>query len=132
MTKQEFTERTKVEVSNEEFEMIHEFYMSVECDKIEFCKMWVKMNPCRVSAAKAEGKRMQREQSYKQTLTNWFNKYRGTQFFYDNYNTNIAFVKLPSNFVEAISFAGIRLEDYTTFSDMHFRVGQYLGIYRNL
>jgi hypothetical protein len=132
MTQQEFTNRTQVEVSNSEFEMINEFYMSCECDKDEFCKMWVKMNPNRVKAAKDERKKNQRAQSYRQTLTNWFNKYRGTQYFYDNYNTNIAFTKISTNFVQALSFAGIRIEDYTTFSDIHFRVGQYLGIYRNL
>ena len=33
MTQQEFTQRTQVEVSNSEFEMINEFYMNCECDK---------------------------------------------------------------------------------------------------
>lgn len=132
MTQQEFFERTKVEVNNAEFETINYFYLSVECDKDEFCKMWCKMNPERVKNAKVERMAKQREESYKDALSRWFNKYRGTQFYFDNYHTNIAYIKLSTYLVRALSFAGIRIESGSSFSDIHFRVGQYLGIYRNL
>ena len=56
MTQQEFTNRTNVEVSYNEFNAIHEVYMSSDLDKDEFCKMWVKMNKTRVAKAQAEQK----------------------------------------------------------------------------
>lgn len=51
MTQQEFTQRTNIEVSYNEFEAINEVYMNSEVDKDEFCKMWVKMNKTRVANA---------------------------------------------------------------------------------
>lgn len=54
MTTQEFTTRTGVTVTPKEFDAIHEVYANSEIDKDEFCKMWCKMNPARVAAAKAE------------------------------------------------------------------------------
>lgn len=56
MTKQEFTNRTNVEVTAAEFDIINAMYMSCECDKDEFCKMWVYMNPNRVAKAVKEQK----------------------------------------------------------------------------
>lgn len=52
MTQREFTQRTLVEVSAEEFNAIHVVYMSCDLDKDEFCKVWCKMNKTRVQAAK--------------------------------------------------------------------------------
>ena len=130
MTKQEFTQRVKVEVSNSEFEMINEFYMNCECDKDEFCKMWVKMNPNRVKDAKVERMIQKKEQAYKNALQNWFDKWAGTQKFYDNYHTHIAYTKLSVFEVQAMSFAGIKLDG--SLSDIHFKVGQYIGYYRSL
>lgn len=131
MTQQEFFNRTGVEVSNDEFWALHETYCFSELDQDEFCKMWCKMNPMRVKKAKVERKAKQREESYKDALSRWFQKYRGTKFFYDNYHTNIAYIKLSTSLVRALSFAGIRIESGSSFSDVHFKVGQYLGIYRN-
>jgi hypothetical protein len=74
MTKQEFTNRTQVEVSNEEFEMINEFYMSVECDKDEFCKMWCKMNPNRVKEAKTEKRIQERNKAFRDALHKFYHK----------------------------------------------------------
>ena len=65
MTKQEFFERTGVEVSDNEFWALHETYCFSELDKDEFCKMWCKMNARRVKNAKAERMIQQREQSYR-------------------------------------------------------------------
>ena len=54
MLQSEFTERTKVQVSSEEFEAINEVYMHCDLDKDSFCSLWCKMNRSRVEAAKAE------------------------------------------------------------------------------
>ena len=62
MLQSEFTERTKVQVSDEEFEAINEVYMNSDLNKDDFCSMWCKMNRSRVDAAKAmiqEQKRME-------------------------------------------------------------------------
>ena len=132
MTQQEFFNRTGVEVSNDEFWAINEVYNNSEVDKDEFCKLWCKMNPARVQNAKNERKNQQREASNNEILRKWFDKYNGTQYFYDNYHLNIIYTKLSTSFVKAVSFAGIRIKSDTTFSDLHFMVGQHLGIYRNL
>ena len=42
MTQQEFTSRTLVEVSNEEFWAINQVYNNSDLDKDEFCKMWAR------------------------------------------------------------------------------------------
>lgn len=60
MTTREFTERTMVEVTAEEFNAIHTVYMNSDLDKDEFCKVWCKMNRTRVQAAK-EAKKAQQE-----------------------------------------------------------------------
>ena len=52
MTQREFTQRTMVEVSAEEFNAINIVYMNSDLDKDEFCKVWCKMNKTRVQAAK--------------------------------------------------------------------------------
>ena len=61
MTKQEFTQRVKVEVSDIEYNAIEMVYMHSDVDKDEFCKMWVKMNKTRVEKAKAEAKAQEEE-----------------------------------------------------------------------
>jgi hypothetical protein len=131
MTKQEFTNRTQVEVSNSEFDMINEFYMNCECDKDEFCKMWCKMNPERVKNAKVERMIQKKEAAYKDALYNWFNKWDKTQKFFDNYHTSIAYIKMSTFEIQALSYAGILFHENISLSDIHFKVGQYLGIYRS-
>ena len=54
MLQLEFTERTKVQVSDEEFEAINEVYMNSDLDKDSFCVLWCKMNRSRVDAAKVK------------------------------------------------------------------------------
>lgn len=130
MTKKEFTTRTQVEVSNYEFDVINEFYMNCECDKDEFCKMWCKMNKSRVQNAKVERMIQQKDAAFKDSLRKWFDKWNGNQKFFDNYNTPIAYTKISTNEVQAMSHAGIILTG--SLSDIHFKVGQYLGIYRTL
>lgn len=63
MLQSEFEERTKVQVSVEEFEAINEVYIHCDLDKDSFCALWCKMNRSRVDAAKAtiqEQKRMEK------------------------------------------------------------------------
>lgn len=129
MTQKEFFERTMVEVSNDEFFAIHEVYCNSELDKDEFCKMWCKMNKTRVQNAKVERKMKQMEESYRNALRKWFDKLNGTPYFWNNYYTYIAWIKLTAYEVQAMSFAGIIFDDNSSLSDVHFKVGQYLGIY---
>ena len=60
MLQSEFTERTKVQVSAEEFEAINEVYMNSDLNKDDFCAMWCKMNKSRVDAVKAAIKEQKR------------------------------------------------------------------------
>ena len=60
MLQSEFTERTKVQVSSEEFEAINEVYMHCDLDKDSFCALWCKMNQSRVNAVKAAIKEQKR------------------------------------------------------------------------
>ena len=63
MTKQEFENRTLVNVSFEEYEHIESVYMSSDLEKDEFCKMWCKMNKSRVNKAKGAIKEAKRIES---------------------------------------------------------------------
>lgn len=63
MTKEEFTQRTLVEVDDYEFNAIQTVYLSSDLDKDEFCKLWKKLNPRRVKNAKVERILSQREQA---------------------------------------------------------------------
>lgn len=63
MTKQEFENRTNVQVSLEEYRHIEAVYMASDLDKDEFCKMWCKMNKSRVNKAKEEAKEAKRIES---------------------------------------------------------------------
>lgn len=56
MTQQEFYTRTKVNVSDAEFEAINEVYNNSDVDKDEFCRIWKQMNKSRVEKAKKEDK----------------------------------------------------------------------------
>ena len=49
MTKFEFETLTHVEVAdNLYYNVIEPFYMSVECDKQTFCKLWLQMNATKI------------------------------------------------------------------------------------
>lgn len=63
MTKQEFENRTNVQVLFDEYEHIEVVYMASDLDKDEFCKMWCKMNKSRVNKAKEEAKEAKRIES---------------------------------------------------------------------
>lgn len=128
MTKQEFIERTKVEVNDNEFETINAFYMDCECDKDEFCKMWCKMNPIRVSRAKAEKKLRERDEAYRDALRKFFDKTKNEDSF-----VAISYVKMSVFEIQAMSYAGISLENecgsgLKTVMDIRFEIRKYLGI----
>jgi hypothetical protein len=129
MTKQEFTKRTQVEVSNSEFEMINEFYMSCECDKDEFCKMWAKMNPNRVKKAKAERMLRAKDEAYRATLHKFYHKNDDKDPW-----TSICYVKMSVREIQAISYAGIKLENecgsgLKTLFVIRYEIGKYLGMF---
>lgn len=50
MTRQEFTNRTLVEISEVEYEAIEIVYINSDLNKDDFCKLWCKMNAGRVKA----------------------------------------------------------------------------------
>lgn len=54
MLQTEFEYRTGVGVSFDEYHSIEVVYMVSDFDKDDFCKMWCKMNSCRIKASKKE------------------------------------------------------------------------------
>ena len=55
MTKQEFQQRVKMNVTdNEYYDIIEPMYMRSDVDKDEFCAIWRKMNRKRIAAYKIE------------------------------------------------------------------------------
>lgn len=129
MTKQEFTKRTQVEVSNSEFEMINEFYMNCECDKDEFCKMWVKMNPNRVKAAKVEKMMKAKDEAYRDALHKFYHKTTGQDLW-----TPICYIKMSVFEIQAMSHAGIKFDNgcgsgAKHLLDVRHEIGKYLGMF---
>ena len=129
MTKQEFTNRTLVEVSDEEFNAIQTVYYASDLGKNEFCKLWCKMNPSRVQDAKIERKWKIREECYKDALHKFYTK---TANYSDIFATPICYVKISAYEVRALAYANI---DVATkdghckyLSDIRYEIGQYLGI----
>ena len=130
MTQKEFTERTKVEVSNEEFEIINEFYMNCECDKDEFCKMWCKMNPNRVYVAKEEMKRKAQEEAERDTLRKFYDKTGDPA----NWWTPIIYTRMTSREILAMTHTGITFENecgsgVKYLYDVRHEIGKHLGMY---
>lgn len=127
MTKQEFTQRVLVEVSDKEFEAINEVYMNSDLEKDAFCKVWKKMNKTRVDDAKRAKEIEAREEAARDSLFKWFT--RTHEAVIKGYCTPIAYTDLTCREVVAMSHAGIMLED-SFLGDVRFRVGRYLGIIR--
>ena len=129
MTQQEFTKRTQVEVSNSEFEMINEFYMNCECNKDEFCKMWCKMNPIRVKEAKVEKRIQARDEAFRDALHKFYHKTDNTDSW-----ISICYVKMSVYEIQAMSFAGIKLENecgsgLKTVFHIRYEIGKFLGMF---
>ena len=129
MTQQEFFNRTNVEVSNSEFEAIHVVYVSSDLDKDEFCKMWCKMNKSRVQNAKVEARAKAREEAYRDALHKFYHKTDNTESW-----TPICYVKMSVYEIQAMSFAGIKVENecgsgLKTVLDIRYEIGKFLGMF---
>lgn len=129
MTKQEFTTRTMVEVSNDEFDAINVVYMNSELDKDEFCKVWIKMNAKRVKNAKVERMIRAKDEAYRSALHKFFNKTREQDLW-----TPICYVKISVYEIKAMSHAGIQFENecgsgVKNLFDIRHEIAKYLGMY---
>lgn len=75
MTKQEFTNRTLVQVTDEEYAAIEVVYMASDLEKDQFCKMWCNMNKSRVQNARVERMLADRDEAFRdalyKTMTRW-------------------------------------------------------------
>ena len=129
MTQQEFTQRVNVEVSNKEFEAINEVYMNSDLDKDEFCKMWVKMNKTRVQNAKVERMIKAKDEAYRDALHKFYTKTSDSNEF----NTPISYVKISVYEIQALSHAGIKVENENGrikyLSDIRYEIGKFLRMF---
>lgn len=123
MTQKEFTDRTKVAISIEEFEVINEFYMNCECDKDEFCKMWCKMNPSRVKGAKVEKMLKEKDEAYRDALYKFYDKTSRYNLF-----VKISDVKISAYEVQALRYADIKIEDDKSLWSIRYEIAKYLKI----
>ncbi len=80
MLQSEFTTRTKVHVSAEEYAHIEAVYMASDVDKDEFCRLWVLMNKERVARSKEEAKQQAAEQSRRESLWRIVERYDGADW----------------------------------------------------
>ena len=129
MTKQEFTQRVKVEVSDIEYNAIEMVYMHSDVDKDEFCKMWCKMNPNRVKEAKVEKRIKARNEAFRDALHKFYHKTDNTESW-----TPICYVKMSVYEIQAMSFAGIKVENecgsgLKTVLDIRYEIGKFLGMF---
>lgn len=130
MTKQEFEKRTGVEVSAYEFECINFVYMQADadCDKDVFCRMWKKMNADRVKLAKIKREAEAKERAHRDVLFRFYNKTKNN----DQWVLICYVPELKENVIEALSFAGIRVDDGTGLKDLwdvRYEIGKYLDIF---
>lgn len=130
MTQKEFFNRTGVYVSDKEWWAINEVYNYSDLDKDEFCKMWCKMNKTRVERVKGEKKQQQEREKNNDILFKWFESWKNSKNFEENYYTNVAYINLTTSQVKAMSYVGIRFGNAENLSDLHYKVGKYLGIYK--
>ena len=75
MLQNEFTERTGVQVSANEFAAIHETYLQNDLTKDEFCALWRRMNAHRVKAAKESAKAQSEREKLQSACFNILCKY---------------------------------------------------------
>jgi hypothetical protein len=129
MTQQEFTQRTMVEVSNNEFWAINEVYNNSDLNKDEFCKMWCKMNASRVDAAKRKIKEQQKDEKCRYILNKWFESWRTGENLRKSYDVLLVYTKLPKGFVEALARFDITIPSMATVSDIYYQVGEELGYF---
>ena len=118
-----------VKVSDKEFEAINEVYMNSDLDKDEFCKMWVKMNKTRVQNAKVERMIKQKDEAYRDALHKFYTKTNDNNEFH----TPICYVKISAYEVQAMSYAGIKVDNDNGrakyLSDIRYKIGKFLRMY---
>lgn len=83
MLQSEFTERTGVQVTANEFAAIHETYLQNDLTKDEFCALWRRMNAHRVKAAKESAKEQEREEKVKARLFDIVCKYEAKANYFE-------------------------------------------------
>ena len=129
MTQQEFFNRTNVKVNEDEFWAINAMYNYCEVGKDEFCKMWCKMNPARVQAAKRNIKEQQKDEKCRNILNKWFESWRTGENLRKSYDVLLVYTKLPKGFVEALARFDITIPSMATVSDIYYMVGEELGYF---
>lgn len=129
MTQQEFFNRTNVKVNADEFWAIHAMYIYCEVGKDEFCKMWCKMNPARVQAAKRKIKEQQKDEKCRNILNKWFESWRTGENLRKSYDVLLVYTKIPKGFVEALARFDITIPPMATVSDIYYKVGEKLGYF---
>ena len=127
MTQQEFTARTLVEVSPEEYEAIQTVYLASDLNKDAFCSMWKKMNSSRVEAAKSENARRMLEQANRDFAYSMLNRY----YTHDEYYTR-AYEFFNEREQKKLGKIGIEVNCFgeEEVLDIIIAVRRYLGIGR--
>lgn len=121
MTQQEFFNRTNVKVSEDEFWAINAMYNYCEVDKDEFCKMWCKMNPDRVKAAKKQSKKAKEDAANLDILRKYWRKWIGNV---EHYFDLVAYAGITTKEVEAMAYYGIRFGNAETIGDLLQKVSE--------
>ena len=111
MTQQEFTQRTKVEVSYNEFNAIHEVYVNSDLDKDEFCKAWMKINAKRVAQAKAEAKAKAEEEAKFEMLWDIIMEYGSIATCSNEMHTELAVAILSEKQQENLESLGFDMKE---------------------
>lgn len=126
MTQQEFTDRTKVQVSYNEFTAIHEVYMNSDLNKDDFCRIWVKMNKSRVIEARNKAAEEQKEQILKGMAWALYQRISAQ----NDTHLKLAYASLPRKDYNLLKGLNIQIEENMTLTTVWYNLGKYLGIVR--
>jgi len=96
-----------MQVSAEEYSAIEQVYMASDVDKDEFCRLWVKMNAQRVSAAKQLARQQEKERKQHEQLWEIVMKYGGMS--YETMNS-VASEMLTKKQASLCAAVGIQME----------------------
>jgi len=137
MTQQEFTQRTKVEVSYNEFNAIHEVYVNSDLDKDEFCKAWMNINAKRVAQAKADAKAKAEEEAKFEMLWDIIMEYGSIGTCSNEMHTELAVAILSEKQQENLESLGFDMKEdwcignsnirpYKRMSTILYEIDKYL------
>lgn len=116
MTKQEFENRVKVQVTDQEYySVIEPMYMNSDVDKDEFCAMWRKMNHKRVKAYLADQLKRKQEQERKDRLFDLKWKIECVPMA----KRGLAITFLTDKQVQDLKEVGIEIVEYSKLYDFH-------------